>query len=519
VLEYNTVTLMTVAPQQLKLLDRIQTQCLGIILGCTARASPTAMEVHASVQPLGLRRLKLAARFISHILRHPDNHPLKQLATTTSPAKFTPKLTPNKSLTVNFSLPQKTVSPFYILSSVQNLLKLDVDDVPKEPHLIWTRPPWTNPTIYTHSEKGLWDQAALGSTSTRDAAASKKALDFSMQQLTSILQHHVAAPLIILIFTDGSASDKGGGSGVVIYTSVTPHTKTPSLDFLGSFPLGPICSNSLAELHAIEKALLLVTSINPPPPPQSTIHIFSDSQYAATVSESGYIPHSSSYWLTIKHISALQLALSRKGVRTHTHWTPGHCGFQPNTLADTQANKAAHRASHLSFPSPVPIPYQLTKTAIAKRIATIWDTWWSNSHSMAHVAHQTHPRASWCFPLTLFRNVPRKLQVAFSRISLGNAPTNNIVAPLLNISSQCDHCPTTDSTKHRLFACPHYQPQRDLLRTQTSSIWQDYSALNLRSLPATARPVHLTAILNFLSTTDLESTFVRTATNNTSTSP
>ncbi len=90
------------------------------------------------------------------------------------------------------------------------------------------------------------------------------------------------------------------------------------------------------------------------------------------------------------------------------------------------------------------------------------------------------------FP-TLFQEYSRKLQVAFTRISLGNAPTNNIVASLHNTSTQCDHCATTDSTKHRLFSCPHYLSQRIALQQEIGApdlASLDYSSLlNLQSIP------------------------------------
>jgi ribonuclease HI len=410
---------------------------------------------------------------------------------------------------LKLSTPTLSPPPLSILLSVHRYLQLDTDDLPVEPHLLWARPPWTKPQDYQHPEQHNWER--LGSASKRDHNNTLKAHKYSSSQLQQVLKTHASAPLITLIFTDGSATGTGGGSGVVIYTSVHPHNNPPSLAILKSFPLGPICSNNLAELYAIQKGLEIVLSIDPPPPPQAQIHIFTDSQYAATVTELGYIPHSTTYWHTIKRITALRRSLSRISVHTSTHWTPGHCDFQPNDLADSQANGAALHSTQQRFPSPVPIPYQLAKSEIAKRTAAIWDKWWRLSTSMAEVAHQTHPTASWKLPLKLLSDIPRKLQVAFTRVSIGNAPTNNIVAPLNNTSAQCDHCPATDSTKHRLFLCAHYTAQRNILQHDTGMHVLSYSSLfNLQAIPNSARSNHISTILKFITSTDLESVFVRT---------
>ncbi len=129
VAEYGAIFVAMASPAQLDLLDKLQTSCIGAILGCTTRASRTAMEVHSHIPPLGLRRLKLAARFIAHALRFPINHPTRMtIQGAPSPYILTPKTTHNKPLNLNLSLPYNPSSPLEILLSSYQTLALHTDE-------------------------------------------------------------------------------------------------------------------------------------------------------------------------------------------------------------------------------------------------------------------------------------------------------------------------------------------------------------------------------------------------------
>ncbi len=152
------------------------------------------------------------------------------------------------------------------------------------------------------------------------------------------------------------------------------------------------------------------------------------------------------------------------------------------------------------------------KKTIGVHVAQIWDWWNRIGASSAKVAHRCHPQASWRFPHKLLAKPRRRLQAVVSRLCIGNATNNRILSFVRGTPSACDHCPTADSTHHRLFDCPATQPQRSTLRAALkippATALTYKNTLCLQSIPPADRAKHFQAILTFLTSTNLHNLFV-----------
>jgi ribonuclease HI len=516
VLEYGAIFLMGAPRGKLALLDLIQTQCTAIILGCTGRASRVAMEVHANLPPLGLRRAKLAARYASSLRRLPPNHPTRKLlehsqATIPHRALRRPSVSISKPLDLSFSSRAKSApSPTGILLAIESELQLLTKGTPAEPFLFWPHPPWQPPPSSIHSARHRWP--ALGSAGTRNTQQTESARAFATQQVLRALSLSQGCPSTHLAFTDGSASSSGGGAGVAIYSTspqgpeIDPRKPTVKL----SVPLGQLSSNSLAELYAIILALEAIANSSPLPLPGSRVWVLSDSQFAVTAAETGHLGADSSYWMSIRKIGQLTEQLSTSQIEVQFDWIPGHCQFLPNNLADRLAGEAMLVSSCSQLISPVPLPHQLVKRCIAKQLAGLWDRWWFHTKK-APVAHQCHSQASWCFPFRLLDRSSRKEQVILSRLIVGNATNNRTLSHVTDVSPQCP-CGATDATHHRLFACTNISPQRQTLRIKlqlSPNTELSYrTLLHTQHLSTSAKTTHLQAVLAFISSAKLDAVFI-----------
>ena len=127
------------------------------------------------------------------------------------------------------------------------------------------------------------------------------------------------------IYTDGSKSEEGTGSGVFI----------EFLNIKESFKLLDNCSVFQTEVYAIQRALLTVSQLDQLP--AQPITIFVDIQAALKAIGSNYVKS--------RLVSSCRMLLRELCGRIRLCWVPGHRDIQGNEIADELARAGAALAS------------------------------------------------------------------------------------------------------------------------------------------------------------------------------
>ena len=140
-------------------------------------------------------------------------------------------------------------------------------------------------------------------------------------------------PPTLQIFTDGSKSDQGVGSGVAIFMENERVRKL-------KFKLDAKCSNNQAEQLAIIKGLEAVKDIQITEDTPRTADIYTDSRI--TINS---ITNTSNHNNLIEEIRKLTLQLQRDNWEIGFVWVKAHVGILGNEVADHLAKSAARDGS------------------------------------------------------------------------------------------------------------------------------------------------------------------------------
>jgi len=216
------------------------------------------------------------------------------------------------------------------------------------------------------------------------------------------------------------------------------------------------------------------------------VFLFADCQQAVVMARSGQCGPSGAYWEMVKEIEC-----SKRDLRQHNHtvnirWIPGHTANPQNNLADQLAKKAALLSATLPSAHPdiqrVKRPFLLARSFVRRRL-NYWKgvTWLQSSKGrQLHALHRDPAQGQPKNQVSL----PRSIQVAISRLRIGNAITNRSRYQMgLANSPDCSHCPgTIDTPEHRIIHCPKYKVNRCSLVARCSSF--QLSPLTMQGLLA-----------------------------------
>ena len=130
----------------------------------------------------------------------------------------------------------------------------------------------------------------------------------------------------IQVYTDGSKSEKGVGSGIAIFTN---RNLTDTI----KYRLNGRCSNNQAEQLAILKALEKIQNLDTN---EKTVQVFTDSRITLDA-----LKNRKNHAHLIEQIRTRVIELENQNWNIDFHWVKAHAGHHGNELADQLAKEAA----------------------------------------------------------------------------------------------------------------------------------------------------------------------------------
>ena len=251
----------------------------------------------AGILPATVRRRALATRMFGLASSLPRGDPLRETAEARAPSRLA------------------SVTGWRV-EGREALARAGLGDVPVEPRLRATLPPWS-------SAEGVTFRLDVGGRAGKSAPEEirRAAAEACLSELPADA---------VWIWTDGSADGgvRRGGGGALL---AQPSGETSEV----TVAAGLACSSTRAELCALRAALTAVMEL---PIERQHIIVCTDSQASLRLLQSGPAVQTSS--LGAEVWSAL-LALRGSGHSVHLQWVPSHCGLEGNERADALAGEAA----------------------------------------------------------------------------------------------------------------------------------------------------------------------------------
>ena len=461
IIEYASTTYAIASPKVLSTLDRIQSQALRIVVGSSSTASTVALHSILQVQTLGIRRIRAAAKLHTKLQRGD----LRDACVSAWSAWRTSARLPPNTHTNNIFNPlrhHRTFSPYNVILQAASVLNLPTEDTTPEP-LLPHNPILRYPSpTYLHPDDTTGPFPRFGTASARTPAQQTAARTYIS---VTTLAYEVDLPADgLLIYTDGSANpDPEGGGGIGVLALRPSGTQA----WTASQSLPRLSTSYGAELLGIQAALTNVKhTLTTTPDYTTSIVILSDCQSAVLASRQPVLNDTDSpdYWSIRATIRNLKLHLRARGVRVRFDWIPGHTGFAPNDRVDSSSKAAAARSRRQLHPDlPAPIPAPVANFFITTRTKAISDTLNMSSRTCKSLFRSTdNQKPQNNAPIYKTLHIPRRIQVAIDRLTIGDHLLNNRLHKLDPlISPNCSHCPSLDSVHHRLLDCPHYTTQRN----------------------------------------------------------
>ena len=278
------------------------------------------------------------------------------------------------------------------------------------------------------------------------------------QQL--FLEHAELHSDSISVYTDGSKSDDGVGSGVVV----------PSLALSDSASLPKVASIFTAELFAIILGLELIRHI-----PRRNYTIYTDSR-SAFQALNQYTPKNAFVTKIKELLHYIRTALQ---ITIQFCWTPSHIGIRGNEQADTIA-KAAIRLPIRNLMLPYSDLIAKAKAESRQRWQSLWDT------QVRNKLHCIKPKLKkWESSF----HKRRKYEVAVARLRIGhcnfshihlmlNQPAPQCCGQNLSVSHALVECPTTECIRLSVF--PHWRNMQNTARLK--ELLSEDSGFNIEKL-------------------------------------
>ena len=414
-LEYGAALMTTCSTANLNHIDRIQNSAVRFINGGMRTAPTAACEVHADIEPLGLRREKAALELYEKCKREQKGNPNRSLVDLWQPET---------------RLKQK--------SMLHNVLELQAKhNLPNQRQETVTvckdLPPHRNITIPEIR------MTLIGNCTKKDDP---------LTLLTASLRTIDTYPDDwIRVYTDGSATRGTSKAGYGIYIEYSDGSSSEH-----SKACGKNSSNYDAEVAAIETALdLLKTQMLPLQQVKHDIVIFTDAMSALQSLEED--PRSKPELKSI--ILDTHELMETYGVKIILQWIPGHSDTPGNDKADKLAKKGSDKTQPHTKAT-----YRTAKQMIRANIKEEWLSGWAtNGTGRELFRHMAAPKRA-----DTINDLNRKDQSTIFRLRIQHIGLNNHLYRIgAHNTSACPLCDNPEETvDHHLFYCA---PLADL-RTQ-----------------------------------------------------
>ena len=413
VLDYNSCLQVACSKTTQSELDKVQNQALRFICGGMRSTPTSACEIHANIEPLGLRREKAALEMFERTKRMSNKHPAKQLVDTWKP--------------------KERIKHQSIMHNITRLrekchLPDDREALQKIPEI--------SPQTQLRSPEI--------STTLRNELANKKMdpIELKREAEHTILEYpddwtHV--------YTDGSAFKATVNAGYGIWICF-PDEKSIEI----SDACGATCSNYEAEIKAIKSAVeTLHNTFNEEPSKVTNTVIFSDSKSALQALENHSVD-SKEIQETAMKIDKLLAAFT---IRLVLQWIPGHTDIPGNEKADRLSKRGAQKEQ----------PHKSTPLKTAKQIIQCnYKEEWMNMWATGQTGRVVYKHMNSTKQHDNIRSLTRKEQVTIFRLRTQHVPLNqhlNRINPQL--PPMCPLCDEHfETTEHLLLKCPKLESLR-----------------------------------------------------------
>ena len=499
-MEYCPLALIRVTKDALHPLEIAQNKAIRAIGRATASCAVAIMEVDLAVEPLQLRRARLAAYSCHRVLTAPDasNSPFgrlwEQAKNPASPITFpahrgkktfgSRKLVPIlRSIFTEFSLP-KSASKY---EDTRRFQSLQPHECPKDPLSHRLRPNMTWPLLGSASDRPDSQRAMAQAYARRQSSTAKGRTPY-------------------VYYTDGSAipPDEGGGAAAAV---IVPGGSVLTNN------LGPIAGNNEAEVVAIR--LALEHAVRNRPVGKAPVVVLSDNQVAITQINSS-LTVLRDRWTEVRRAQEAMRKLEEAGHKVYVDWVPGHARDPGNEAADKEAKEALK--STLSTDR-VKIAKSALQYHVRNRTAEIWQQWWVHETKKATAGGRIKWFEALC-PTIKHRldtglledpnqtSVPRKMQTVIRRLRWRDTICNRDLTRWRkrDTGTVCTHCEAEDTPEHRFLECVHFGQARasylDELQDLNPS-YNEMTPLRAPGLPAGDRRPVLEVLMKFLAHSSL----------------
>ncbi|CAH2087297.1 unnamed protein product [Euphydryas editha] len=389
----------------LKMLDRVQSKSLRIIIGAMKSSPINAMQVECVDPPLHIRRQYLADRFIFKTLQD-SQHPLIR------------KLSLLSQLTSS--------SNYWCHKDIPCLLKsyLKFTSLPCPVAQFRLNPLYATPfSSVVFSPKIILDLPI-----NKDSMVANS-------QFNSIMNRQFKDWL--LIYTDASKLSELDCVGVAVWI--------PKVNVILNYRLPPISSVFTGEVLAILEALRFVESHR-----LDKSIIITDSKSALLAITSNQFRSKSRFplILEIKHVL---FNLNNNKIQVELAWIPSHCGIVGNENVDLYAKEATRSGGLSQFKV-----YCQDIIPLAKiRLTSVWNELWMQSSRTTgkHYAdiQRQIPIKPWFFK---YYKAPKYVCSTICRLRLGHSCNPVFLAKIrIRDSSLCECGLDEGSPEHIFFSC------------------------------------------------------------------
>ena len=381
-------------------LDIVHNMALRICTGAFKTSPVESLYVDSGFAPLSIRREELNLRYLSRTLTCKQNPNYKYIKHPRDRAPTKPKLPKPLEVRMADSAREIKLLPSFVEERCPSKF-----------------PPWCRPAVSICEKK-----------------FSKKSLnDFQLRnEFYAHCNQHADS---VAIFTDGSKSEEGVGSAVIVGDHILKR-RLPSE-----------CSIFTAELFAVFFALKYIFNSSK----QGDRFVIYIDSFSVLNSLKRLFPDSVLVqelqdWLVLLH--------SRKKVTVEFCWVPSHVGVGGNERADIAA-KSASRLTHIS---PVNIPHSDFNTIIRFYMRQRWQDRWTSAVGNLKLKAIRPSVHHWTSP-----QMDRRASIVLTRLRIGHTYLTHkylMASGAERQSPRCSACNVDITVKHFLIDCPLYHRKR-----------------------------------------------------------
>ena len=418
-LNYGAELFSTASKENLSTLDKVQNNCLRLILGAELSSPIVSLEIESGIPPLELQRQKLQLGFLNRLRQLPDHLTVVQLL-----------LGAGTSQTLRWSITHKQPLVIRCLTLEEGMefrLPLCHPYPLYHPCPPWAKSPSIMCSLRSYSNEIL-DQEAP--SLFRELSQSK-------------YRDHIK------IYTDGSRVPVLNRKYKVAAGMVVPER-----NFSDSWKLPSHFSIYSAELYGISRALSYIEGHHIL---DGKYLICSDSFSALLAIKSmENCKNNSLLWEVVDKYSRLKM----QGIEIMMEWVPGHKGIPGNEKAD----KAAGEAINLGYITNPGSNNQDTKYFIMEHLKGLWKLRWEREFVQRGVGgHLREIRQEILY--WPWSNLPsnRKLETMYARLRIGHCGLKANRTRFSNDFDPLCDCGIPETIHHVLFNCENYATRREIM--------------------------------------------------------